>query len=141
MASPERGNGERVLYVDDEEAIVLLTKRLLERHGYQVTGFNDPRAALAAVQAAPEHFDLVVTDYNMPGLSGLELAEALKALRPTLPVLMISGYITDELQRKAPAAGIRELIYKPDTVEALCLAVDRVAKSLHSPIMGAQELL
>ncbi len=141
LASPERGNGERVLYVDDEEAIVLLTKRLLERHGYQVTGFNDPRAALAAVQAAPEHFDLVVTDYNMPGLSGLELAEALKALRPTLPVLMISGYITDELQRKAPAAGIRELIYKPDTVEALCLAVDRVAKSLHSPIMGAQELL
>jgi PAS domain S-box-containing protein len=133
LATPEQGHGERVLYVDDEEAIVLLTKRLLERHGYRVTGYSNPRAALAAVQADPEQFDLVVTDYNMPGLSGLELAEALKALRPALPVLMISGYITDELQHKAPAAGIRELIYKPDTVEALCRAVDRAAKSLHSP--------
>ena len=133
LVPPEKGHGERVLYVDDEEAIVLLTKRLLERHGYRVTGYSNPRAALAAVQADPEQFDLVVTDYNMPGLSGLELAVALKALRPALPVLMISGYITEELQHKAPAAGVRELIYKPDTVEALCRAVDRAAKSLHSP--------
>jgi len=130
---PDTGHGEHVLYVDDEEALVVLTQRLLERHGYRVTGYTDPRAALAAVQAAPGQFDLVVTDYNMPGLSGLELAEALKALSPTLPVLMISGYITDELERKAPAAGVRELIYKPDTVEALCRAVDRAAKTLHSP--------
>ncbi len=124
---PVRGRGKHVLYVDDDEAIVFLMKRLLERQGFRVSGYTDPREALTAARAGPGGFDLVVTDYNMPGLSGLELAEALRDLRPDLPVVLASGYITDDLRARAPAAGIRELIYKPNTVDDLCAAVARVA--------------
>lgn len=121
--------GKRVLYVDDEEAIIFLVTRLLERQGFRVSGYTDPRDALAAAQANPEQFDLAVTDYNMPGMSGLEVAIALREIRADLPVIMASGYITEELRKEAPAAGIRELIYKPNTVEDLCEAVAHFANA------------
>ncbi len=128
-AAPVQGKGKHVLYLDDEEAIIFLMKRLLERQGYRVSGYTEPRKALAAVAADPGQFDLAVTDYYMPGMSGLEVAQALKAIRPDLPVVMASGYITEELRAKAPAAGISELIYKPNTVEDLCEAVARFANA------------
>jgi two-component system cell cycle sensor histidine kinase/response regulator CckA len=81
------------------------------------------------VRADPAQFDLVVTDYNMPYLTGLELASALKDIRPDLPVVLASGYITEALRAKAPAAGIRELIYKPNTVDDLCEAIVRYANA------------
>jgi len=122
-----QGEGKRVLYVDDDESIVFLMSRLLERQGYRVSGYTDPHAALAAVRADPGQFDLAVTDYNMPGLSGLEVASALREIRADLPVALASGYITDELREAAPAAGVIELIYKPNTVEDLCEAIARLA--------------
>ncbi|MCX7142704.1 MAG: response regulator, partial [Proteobacteria bacterium] len=128
-AAPIQGSGKHILYVDDEEGLVYLIKRLLERQGYRVSGFTDPEEALAAVRADPGGFDLVVTDYNMPGMSGLGVAQALKEMRPDLPVLLASGYITEELRAKAPVAGIRELIYKPNTVDELCAAVARFANA------------
>ena len=124
-----QSEGKRVLYVDDEESIVSLMTRLLGRRGYRVTGYTDPRKALEAVRANPDQFDLAVTDYNMPGMSGLEVAQALREIRPDLPVILISGYITEELQRDAPAAGVRELIFKADAVEDVCEAVARYANA------------
>ena len=118
---------------DDDESIVFLTRRLLERQGYRVSGYADPRDALAAVRAQPDAFDLVVTDYNMPGMSGLELARALRELRADLPVALASGYITDELRAQAPAAGVRELIYKPNTVDELCTVIARLASEGNTP--------
>ena len=125
--TPVHGNGKHILYLDDEDAIIFLMTRLLERQGYRVSGYTDPRDALAAARARPDQFDLVVTDYNMPGMSGLDVACALKEIRADLPVVLASGYITEELRAKAPAAGVRELIYKPNTVEDLCDAVARLA--------------
>ena len=119
-----------MLYVDDDEAIVFLMKRMLERQGYRVSAYTDPREALAAVRAAPDQFDLAVTDYNMPGMSGLEVARALREIRAGLPVAVASGYITEELRAQAPAAGVSELIYKPNTVDELCDAVARLANAL-----------
>jgi PAS domain S-box-containing protein len=127
--APAHGQGRRILYVDDDEAIVFLMTRLLERQGYRVSGYTDPQAALAAVRAEPQAFDLVVTDYNMPGLSGLEVARALQEIRADLPVALASGYITEELRAQAPAAGVLELVYKPNTVEELCEVVARLAKA------------
>ena len=127
--TPVDGRSKHVLYVDDEEAIVFLVKRMLERQGFRVSAYTAPQEALAAARANPDQFDLVVTDYNMPGLSGLELAHALKEIRPDLPVVLASGYITEELRAKAPDAGIRELIYKPNTVEDLCEAVARLVQT------------
>jgi len=120
-----RANGEYVLYVDDDESIVFLMKRLLERKGFHVSGFTKQEDALAAVRADPGQFNLAVTDYNMPGMSGLEVARALRQIRADLPIVMASGYITEELRAQAPAAGVSELVFKPDTVGELCDAVER----------------
>jgi PAS domain S-box-containing protein len=122
--------GKHVLYVDDEEAIVFLMQRLLERQGYRVSGFTSPVQALTAIQARPGDFDLAVTDYNMPEMSGLEVAQALKRIRPDLPVAMASGYITDELRQKAPGCGVDQLIYKPNTADDLCDAIGRLASAV-----------
>ena len=126
------GAGKSILYVDDDEAIVFLMTRLLERQGYRVSGYTDPREALTAVRAQPGEFDLVVTDFNMPNMSGLEVSRALRDIRADLPVVLASGYITEELRAFAPAAGVRELIYKPNTVDDLCAVVARLAHTLPS---------
>lgn len=115
-----------VLYVDDDESIALLVQRWLQRHGYLVSTFTDPQAALRALERPDLDVNLCISDFNMPGLSGLSFARALKALRPRLPVAIASGYISEELRRDAPAAGVDELIYKPDTVEDLCQAIKRL---------------
>jgi signal transduction histidine kinase/CheY-like chemotaxis protein len=125
-----QGEGKSILYLDDDEAIVFLMTRLLERQGYRVSGHTDPQAALEAVRAQPNAYDLVVTDYNMPGLSGLEVARALREIRADLPLALASGYITEELRAQAPAAGVSELIYKPNTVDELCAVVARLANTL-----------
>jgi CheY-like chemotaxis protein len=117
------GARKHVLFVDDEEAIVYLLKRLLGRLGFVVSGFTDPRQALEAIAADPRGFDLVVTDYNMPGMSGLDVAGAVRAIRPELPVIMASGFISDDLLEKAPLAGVTRLIYKPNTADQLCEAI------------------
>jgi PAS domain S-box-containing protein len=120
------GRGQRVLYLDDDESLVLLVTRTLARNGYRVAGYTDSAEALQALRADPGGFDLVVTDYNMPGMSGLDVAHEVSRIRPGLPVAVTSGYITDELKEKTPAAGVRQLIYKPDSAEDLCETVQRL---------------
>jgi PAS domain S-box-containing protein len=125
-AAAAAGIGQRVLYVDDDESLLFLTQRMLGRRGYRVTAHAAPDAALAAVRADPHGFDLVVTDFNMPGKSGLDVARAVREIRPDLPVAITSGYITDQLRAEAEGAGVRALIFKPNAVEELCDAVQRL---------------
>jgi PAS domain S-box-containing protein len=120
------GGGQSVLYVDDDEVMVLMVQRLLQRAGYRVTVCGDAREALALVHAAPARFDIVVTDYNMPLLSGLELAQALQKLLPRLPVVISSGYLADELQEQAHRAGVRALLKKENTLEELPTLLQQV---------------
>jgi PAS domain S-box-containing protein len=121
-----RGNGEHILFLDDEEALAFLTRRALERDGYRVTAFTKTEEALEELRARPEAFDLVVTDLNMPGRSGLEVAKEIHALRPDLPVVLASGYVTKEVHARARAAGVRDVIYKPNAVDELARTVGRV---------------
>lgn len=120
-----------ILYVDDDEMIAFLMERLLKREGYEITCFSDARTALAVIRDPKNSFDLAITDYNMPGMSGLDFAREAKDSRPTLPVAIASGYITDELRAQAPSAGVNELIYKPNSVEELVAAVHRLAQAVH----------
>jgi PAS domain S-box-containing protein len=120
------GAGQRVMYVDDDEALVFLVKRVLTRKGYQVTTFTDPRQALATLQLNAQSCDLLVTDYNMPGYSGVDLLRAVKTLRPDLPVALASGYVTPEIERDALTAGARALIHKPNDVDELCSTVQKL---------------
>jgi CheY-like chemotaxis protein len=129
-ASMAGGEGRHIIYVDDDESIIFLMTRLLQRKGYRVSGYTNPRAAVAAMRADSRQFDLAITDYNMPGMSGLDVARALRDIRADLPIALASGYITEALRAEAPAAGVRELIYKPNTVDELCEVVARLAGSL-----------
>jgi CheY-like chemotaxis protein len=119
VAPVERGRGQRVMYVDDEEALVYLLTRTLERLGYDVVGFNDPGQALQAFQGNPAGFDVIVTDVAMPGMSGFHLARALLEIRADIPIVMTSGYVRPQDREAAQKIGVRELILKPDTLEEL----------------------
>src|ERR1700692_1650984 len=87
-----RGNGERVLLVDDEANVLAMTAQGLSRLGYEPVSFSDSRAALAAFEAAPRSFDAVVTDDVMPGLTGTGLASVLRQRRRELPIVLVRGY-------------------------------------------------
>ncbi|MFN0162903.1 MAG: PAS domain S-box protein [Burkholderiales bacterium] len=120
------GAGHSVLYVDDDEALVSLVTRLLGRRGYQVTGFLKPEEALATLRADPGAFDLLVTDYNMPGLSGLDVARAARAIRPDLRIAVASGYVTEALRSDLAAIGVPDVILKANAVEDFCTVVQRL---------------
>ena len=120
------GNGERILYVDDEEDLVLVIKRRLERMGYVVTGYSDPCQALELFRARPLDFDAVITDVSMPRLPGAELAHAVQQIRPDVPVIMASGYLRPEDLEAAARLGIRELISKPYDLAELGRALHRI---------------
>src|SRR5712692_3829256 len=114
-----RGQGQRVLYVDDEEPLVLLMTRMLEQLGYKVTGCTDPKKALEMSRSGPQDFDVVVSDLSMPGMSGVDLARELLQIRPGIPILVASGYIRPTDNEKVRGLGLPDLILKPDTIEQL----------------------
>jgi len=120
---PSRGQGQHILYLDDEEALVFLAKRTLERLGYRISGFTQVADALHAFRENPGGFDLVITDLNMPGTSGLRVADEFLKLRPGVPVALCSGYVTEELKERARQAGICEVLYKPNTMEEFSHAI------------------
>jgi nitrogen-specific signal transduction histidine kinase/CheY-like chemotaxis protein len=124
--TPAAGSGEHVMYIDDEESLVFLGQRVLERMGYKVSGFSDPLQALQAFTQTPQSFDVVVTDLSMPGMSGFNLARALLQLRPDVPIVLTTGYVRPEDKETARNSGIRELILKPNTVEELGRALDKL---------------
>jgi PAS domain S-box-containing protein len=121
--------GQRLLYVDDEEALVFLADRVLSRLGHKFSGYTDPEAALKVFRAHPQDYDVVVTDLSMPHMSGFELAREVLALRPGMPVLMTTGYIRAEDEESARAAGIREIVLKPVTVDEMGQVLDRVIRN------------
>ena len=117
--------GKSILYVDDDGALVKLVTRLLKRRGFRVAGYTDQKEALQALRADPAAFDLVLTDYNMPGMSGLDVAREVKAFNPNMPVAVTSGFIDEELLALAGGAGVSELIFKADDVDVFCESVLR----------------
>lgn len=123
------GQGCHILYVDDDEAMVHLVKRLLERYGYRVSAFTDQLAALHCLRSNPADFSLVLTDYNMPGMSGLDIAREVRKIQPTLAVAITSGFIDEKLRADAKSAGVDELIFKADDVRPFCAAVAQLALS------------
>ena len=134
-AAPAVGHGEHVLYVDDDPTMLIMVERILERSGYRVSTCPSALEAIAAVRAQPEAYDCVVTDYNMPDFSGLDFARELARLRPRLPVIISSGYVTPELRDEARLAGVRGLLEKQNTFQDLTRLVGRIlaedAAALH----------
>jgi PAS domain S-box-containing protein len=113
------GGIERVLFVDDEPMLVDLGKTMLAELGYHVTGMTNPHEALEAFRQTPGHYDLVITDLTMPGMTGDRLAEQLSAIRPGVPILLCSGYVG----HIKPHAFLAGSIHKPVTLQELAHAV------------------
>ena len=109
----------RILYLDDEAPLVFIVKRMLEHLGHKASGFTEAQAALAAFSAAPEAFDLVLTDMAMPGMNGIEFAIAVLKVRPRMLVVIASGYVDPIDADRALAAGVRHVIRKPNTLEEM----------------------
>ncbi|MEO8152240.1 MAG: CHASE domain-containing protein [Rhizobacter sp.] len=121
-----RGQGQHVLYVDDDPAMLIMVESLLQAAGYRVTTSEHPREALELVRAQPGEFALVVTDFNMPELTGMDLAHELIRLAPALPVVISSGYVSDEMREAVQRAGVRGLMQKEYTMEQLSTIVHSV---------------
>jgi CheY-like chemotaxis protein len=120
VRAPLRG---RVLLVEDEQSVLGFMRELLQGWGLTVVAARDPADALDWFKREPDRFDLVLTDQTMPGMTGLELARALVAERPELPILLYSGRSELLSMEVAAAAGIRRLLPKPVEPAALHAAL------------------
>ncbi len=113
----------RVLVVDDETTVGEFMRELLESWGLEAASVASGQAALELVSAAPGRFDAVITDQSMPRMTGLQLARALHALRPALPVILYTGYAEGLATSELEAAGIRKVLAKPVEPGALAAAL------------------
>lgn len=132
----KRGTGQRVMYVDDDEALIFLLQRVLSRKGYAVLTYSDPQAALQALRDDPARCDVLVTDFNMPGFSGVDLLRAARSICPRMPMALASGHITPEIERDALNAGARALLYKPNDVDEFCATVQQLLDDVPAPSCG-----
>jgi PAS domain S-box-containing protein len=107
-----QGSG-RIMVVDDEPAVVRMAEKLLTRLGYDVVGQDNSVEALRLFREQPDQFDLVITDHSMPEMTGDVLAKELRRIRPTIPIVICTGYSADFTQESAKIAGIDGYIMKP----------------------------
>ncbi|WP_175414855.1 transporter substrate-binding domain-containing protein [Nibricoccus aquaticus] len=114
-----RGRGQRILFVDDEQPIVRAASQLLTRLGYEISAHHEVTAALAEFEKTPSAFALIVTDLTMPKMTGLEFIQRALALRPELPVVLISGFMNDTDLARARDLGVNRVLDKPLTLSAL----------------------
>ncbi len=110
---------ERILVIDDEEAIVQLMGRVLPQFGYRVTALTSGAAALRLFMEEPSAFDLVISDMNMPNMMGTDLARAFLEQRPDLPIILCTGFSDKVDKETARNLGIRDLLYKPVEIPLL----------------------
>jgi signal transduction histidine kinase/ActR/RegA family two-component response regulator len=127
-AEMPRGNGETVMIVDDERVLVALAEETVAELGYEPVGFDSSVAALRAFRAEPKRFDLVLTDETMPDLMGTELACEIRRLRPDIPIILASGYSGTQLNERAQAAGVTDVLRKPLVRRDIA---ESVARALH----------
>lgn len=113
--APITGIVLRIFYIDDDAELALLFKRWLERSGHKVMTACSPRAAIDTLSRDASEYDLVVTDYRMPELNGIEVARAIQARCPGLHCEVVSGDLTDDLTENALRAGVGEVFQKPYT--------------------------
>jgi DNA-binding NtrC family response regulator len=109
--------------VDDEITLVEIGKGMLEKLGYRVEIRTSPREALEAFRANSEKFDLLITDMTMPEMTGDQLAHEFRTLRPTLPIIIATGFSKALTPEKTALMGINGIIMKPFTLQEMATAV------------------
>ncbi len=122
----------RILYLDDEEPLAALMKRMLEHLGHRVAAFTRSEEALSAFKAAPADFDLVMSDLSMPGMSGIEFAASVREVRPDALVVIVTGHVQDKDVARARAIGVHEVIQKPSNLTEMMATVTRLLESVRA---------
>jgi len=117
------GGHERLLVVDDETPIVTVLETVLVALGYRVNTYSDSRGALDHLLKHPDDYDMLITDYTMPHVTGTEMARTLRDNGIFMPILLCSGHIHESMQEAAELAGICRLLTKPVTRHELALAI------------------
>jgi len=114
---------ERVLLVDDEEALVRMLEELLCLLGYTVVAVTSSQQALELVAGEPDRFDLVITDQGMPKMKGTKLAQEIHSLRPDLPIILCTGFSENLTESNARKNGIRKILMKPVTMKEISSSI------------------
>lgn len=123
----EPGDGEQLIYVDDDPIVLMMVEALLKKAGYDLRTYAEPRVCLDDIEAGRVTVQLLVTDFSMPGMNGLELAKAVRAILPRVPVIITTGYISDELTVEADRMGGMAVLRKERSFEEL---VELAARAL-----------
>ncbi len=106
---------ERILFVDDEPALVDIGTLMLSSLGYEITGATSSMAALDLFRAEPQRFDLVITDMTLPKMTGIDLSREILQIRPDIPIILCSGIRDSETEAQVASLGIRAYCIKPLT--------------------------
>ena len=124
----ERGSmaKERILFVDDEEALVEIVKLMLKQEAYEVVTRMSSAEALELFRTAPDDFDLVMTDMKMPKMTGERLAEKMMSIRPDIPIIICTGFSELVDEERARAIGIKAFVTKPYDVKKLSAIIRKV---------------
>jgi len=117
---------ERILFLDDEESLVLASKNYLEDFGYEVIAERDPIKALQIFKETPEAFDLVITDMTMPNMTGDRFAKAIMEIRADMPVILCTGFSELISEDKARALGIKAFVMKPALIHEMAVTIRQV---------------
>lgn len=125
----EEGN-ERILLVEDDPQLIEAEKNLLTEIGYQVTALKSSVEAVELFKRLPDRFDIVITDYTMPRLTGFQLARKIHALRPEIPIILCTGYSELVTPQKASSQGIFEVIMKPIDLGQIARSIRKALKSI-----------
>ena len=123
-----RGEGQRVLVVDDEEPLVRLATETLEELGYVALGFTSSAAALEAIRADPQRFDAMITDERMPGMTGSALIRQVRGIRDGIPIVLMTGFVGGGALDRARDAGADEVLKKPLSARELATSLARVLR-------------
>lgn len=127
-----RGGTERILLVDDDHTVAKMVRQVLERLGYQVTAHTSSLDALAAFKSDPKRFDLVLSDMTMPAMAGDQLAREILAIRPSIPVIISTGYSQTLTPEAVRTIGIRAVLIKPASKSNLATTVRQILDETQS---------
>jgi CheY-like chemotaxis protein len=132
QSEAETAAGEgTILFIDDETDILDIASQMLERIGYDVTTCSDPESAIELIRKKPNRFDCVVTDYFMPKMNGMDVAESILEIRQEIPIILCTGYSEKVDRQTAQKAGIRDVIMKPFFTRELA---EVISKSIQDDI-------
>ncbi|MEE8304107.1 MAG: response regulator, partial [Candidatus Tectomicrobia bacterium] len=117
---------ECILFIDDEVTLTRLGHTMLERLGYDVVTRTSSIEALEAFRVSPQRFDLVITDQTMPQMTGEQLTQELRRIRPDIPIILCTGFSHVMHADKAQALGINAFLMKPLVIDDLGREIRRV---------------